>query len=773
MDDHSASTSLLTPSEELELYHLRMRKFLADQGLHSDGLPLSEDEVQRAKALSDKAAAGAKPRTTRKRRTEDEHQDTQDETWNLLGDKTLLPWQQDCREQWFEARDNKGSIKGTVKVVTGAGKTVLALAIMQQLQEENRNLHVAIVVPSIVLMEQWYQEIVANSNLQPWTVGRLGGGYTDSYADGMRVLICVLKSAAVHLPKIASGSEITENLLLVVDECHRAGSTEMSKVFATRRTYTLGLSATPEREESVAAVDDSDEEAASSIADYSTSILGNELGPIIYDMTLSQADAMGLLPTFTIYHYGLPLTPDEKTQYDALSAEIHKLQDELQGAQDRHASRASFFSHCQVIAKQEGPASAKALRFISLTSDRKRLLYGAAKRREVAASLIKQKLEGNRKRRIIVFHESIEEVTSLYLDIVKLLYNDSPPPVTVEHSGLPRALRDTGISLFREGVSQVLVSARSLVEGFNVPRADVGIIAASSASIRQRIQTLGRVLRRPIDGGEKHSEVHVLYCSKTTDESIYRKADWALLTGTSRNVYYDYAKGANDEEQSGPPLTPLPKEAEIDPSTLEPGCQYPGAYEGTEYTCRSDLNVYTTSKMMAVNPQGLPERIKQYKGSFGRFKVTPQQKYILALRPRLDEDGETVWETIFVDKLLERFVFQSEGTMPLAHYQPGDVYPHELVGRGSMTLSFRRFQGKMAIMSKGSKGSLMARGADRATNKEKGQAHDHLQNKIQELMKKGYNIRELIVLENHDVLFADTGYYRYICKLNTALEFPS
>jgi superfamily II DNA or RNA helicase len=62
------------------------------------------------------------------------------------------PWQKECIRRWF---DNK--YRGTVKVVTGGGKTLLALAAIQQLQNTVQpDLYVVIVVPTIVLMHQWY-----------------------------------------------------------------------------------------------------------------------------------------------------------------------------------------------------------------------------------------------------------------------------------------------------------------------------------------------------------------------------------------------------------------------------------------------------------------------------------------------------------------------------------------------------------------------------------------------------------------------------------------
>ena len=51
--------------------------------------------------------------------------------------------------------------------------------------------------------------------------------------------------------------------MLVADECHRAGANEMSKVLKTKCRWSLGLSATPERE------DDDD-------AGYDKSLLGKK-----------------------------------------------------------------------------------------------------------------------------------------------------------------------------------------------------------------------------------------------------------------------------------------------------------------------------------------------------------------------------------------------------------------------------------------------------------------------------------------------------------------
>ena len=163
------------------------------------------------------------------------------ETWTLTGGIELRPWQLDATDAWISARH-----RGTIKVVTGAGKTLLALAITERLQRYDPELRVAVVVPTIVLMEQWYATLGERSNLPVGCVGRLGGGHSDDFEDGHRILIAVLASARKELPRLVGKAGVGRHLLLVADECHRVGAPEMSTVLHTERAYSLGLSAVRE-----------------------------------------------------------------------------------------------------------------------------------------------------------------------------------------------------------------------------------------------------------------------------------------------------------------------------------------------------------------------------------------------------------------------------------------------------------------------------------------------------------------------------------------------
>lgn len=137
----------------------------------------------------------------------------------------------------------------------------------------------------------------------------------------------------------------------------------------------------------------------------------------------------------------------------------------------------------------------RAARYISLLGDRKRLLYTTESRSAAVAQIHQEHLAQNPEANAILFHESIEEVMSLFANLRELGFD-----VVAEHSGFPDWMRAGSI---RDGIARVIVSARSLIESFNVPAADIGIGVAASASVRQRIQTLGRLLRKSRCGTDK------------------------------------------------------------------------------------------------------------------------------------------------------------------------------------------------------------------------------------------------------------------------------
>ena len=120
-------------------------------------------------------------------------------------------------------------------------------------------------------------------------------------------------------------------------------------------------------------------------------------------------------------------------------------------------------------------------------------------RTPIAANLIKSLIP----RKIILFHESIDEIEALNQYLVSIGIDSK-----TYHSKMTRKSKLLALRQFIRSEVDVLLTCRALDEGFDLPDIEVGIFAAMTKSPRQRIQRLGRVLR-PVEG--KIADIRTLY----------------------------------------------------------------------------------------------------------------------------------------------------------------------------------------------------------------------------------------------------------------------
>ncbi len=96
------------------------------------------------------------------------------------------------------------------------------------------------------------------------------------------------------------------------------------------------------------------------------------------------------------------------------------------------------------------------------------------------------------------------------------LQKQFPGQVGRYHSEMDEGSRKNTLRQYQDSEIRILVSCRALDEGLNVPETDVGIIASSASSNRQRIQRLGRILRR---SGTNHTAcLYYLYIGSSNEE---------------------------------------------------------------------------------------------------------------------------------------------------------------------------------------------------------------------------------------------------------------
>src|SRR6266571_8764373 len=89
-------------------------------------------------------------------------------TWRLR----LEPrrWQLEALRSWTE------SYRGVVAVVTGAGKTCLALQCMVEIHRSQPSCRFLIVVPTVALLDQWHAALVQDLGVTEEEISLIGGG---------------------------------------------------------------------------------------------------------------------------------------------------------------------------------------------------------------------------------------------------------------------------------------------------------------------------------------------------------------------------------------------------------------------------------------------------------------------------------------------------------------------------------------------------------------------------------------------------------------------
>jgi hypothetical protein len=261
---------------------------------------------------------------------------------------------------------------------------------------------------------------------------------------------------------------------------------------------------------------------------------------------------------------------------------------------------------------------------------------------------------------------------------------------------------------FRSGDLDVVVSVKSLVEGIDVPDADVGVSVASSSSVRQRIQTLGRVLRRRFDGGEKQAEMHVIYVHDTVDQSIYGKEDWSDLTGADANQYWLWPLDSElpPEVQLEPPLKPRASE---DAEWKRLGERIPsdpvlwlGELPAHEFSVDTRGNVSTSAGAAIENPQGVSAMVERVRGRpGGRFRITPLHHLVIVYGESEERMSPFLAGQLGEPLRVQAGITETDVMVDVATLEPGSPYPGAL-DKTKGTYKLRQKRGGVIEKSSGS-----------------------------------------------------------------------
>lgn len=372
---------------------------------------------------------------------------------------------------------------GIVAVVTGAGKTFFAMQCMLRVRNSHPGCRFLIVVPTVALLDQWRVALAEELGVPEEDIAAAGGGAT--LEEPRPVVIAVLNTARGLVPQLVSEGD----WFLIVDECHRAASPANRQMLGGDFLATLGLSATPERQYDT----------------WFSDFVVPALGPVIYRYTYEQAQREGVVADFDLWNVRVQLSPEEEEQVSSVTTAI-----------------------ARELAKLKAAGLQSSDRLQRLLFARSRYSQSARARIPATVALV-DRWQG---RRGIVFHESIESAEA----IARVLQRRGHR-ARLYHSGLGAPTRYQNLRLYTLGQIDVLVTCRALDEGIDVPSTEFGIIAASTASHRQRVQRLGRILRPSRD--KERAIVATLYALPNEASQLQEEA--RRLEGVAHVGWYEAA----------------------------------------------------------------------------------------------------------------------------------------------------------------------------------------------------------------------------------------
>lgn len=361
-------------------------------------------------------------------------------------------YQLEALEAWHQA-----GRWGSVVLPTGAGKTFLALRAIADCEVST-----LVVVPTLDLLHQWYARLE----------NAFGGPTGVWYGQEKRlepVTVTTYPSAWAHAETLGNQFK-----LLVFDEIHHLPAPSWHEIaLMCAAPYRLGLTATYP-DESFQGEWLSPGSGGEQLSGSSAALLDDLVGPVVYRKQID--DLTGAeLAEYRTERIRVDLTPEERTAYDAAYATYTGYVREARLREshgphwwDEYTRRSAY----QVEARRAKVAELKL----------KEIVHQARGKLAVLDRLLRE----YRHRQMLIFtahNRFAYEISRKHLI----------PVITHQTKA---AERKAILDKFRAGRYNAIVTSKVLNEGIDVPEAKVAVVLGGSASAREYVQRLGRVLRK-------------------------------------------------------------------------------------------------------------------------------------------------------------------------------------------------------------------------------------------------------------------------------------
>ena len=357
----------------------------------------------------------------------------------------------------------KSNFNAIVEAPTAAGKTVFGIMAISILRIRHPGLKTVIIVPTITLLRQWKHELIKFLGLKEEDVGLYYGAKKD-VSIGKKFMIYVINSAAKE-KNLVNQQILNPFDFIIIDEVHHIGAISFAQLLEINTfKYKLGISATPQREY--------DGEGTKKIYDFfKEEIIVSpeyvERAPVTYNMIRVR------------------LTSEEEKLYKSLQKKSTICLSNLKKYYDLGKEKQLFFKRISELA-ESGVEEAKA--YISLLRRMENIRFTARNKLKAIKNLAHKDLN----KKTIIFCDRISFVEEISETLKKCFPQRE---IYIIHSNLKKKEQKTQLQKFKSSNNSILVAAKIVDEGFDVPDASIGVFVSFTKSKRQSIQRDGRILR--------------------------------------------------------------------------------------------------------------------------------------------------------------------------------------------------------------------------------------------------------------------------------------
>lgn len=385
----------------------------------------------------------------------------------------LHDYQEDAIDEWA-----KKNYCGIFDMATGTGKTFTGLGAAARLFKDKEKAAIIIVCPYQHLVEQWVEDIL-KFNMLP-TIGYSASKQTDwkkrLQNDIMDFKLGVIKSFCFVTTNATFSSEFVQkqlnklgkNTLLLVDEAHNFGATNLRLTLNPKFEYRLALSATLNRH--------GDAEGTQALYDY--------FGDKCIEYGLERAIRENKLTPYYYYPCVVYLTENELEKYRDISKRIAKQchKGKSGNLEITELGKRLMIERSRIVAGAFNKVDLLKDLMQDYRDDTHILVYcGAARNADFSSDLSEPDTEGERQ----------------IVSVSKMLGNELGMKVTHFTSSESAVEREQIKEQFANADPyQAIVAIKCLDEGVNIPSIKTAFILASSTNPKEYIQRRGRVLRK-------------------------------------------------------------------------------------------------------------------------------------------------------------------------------------------------------------------------------------------------------------------------------------